>query len=59
MNVNELITFVMFVIFKICHIYFVDSGQIEFDEFCHLLAQQMESSDKAKQLKAAFDVIFL
>jgi len=31
-----------------------ESGQIEFGEFCHLLAQRMEGEDKEEHLKAAF-----
>ena len=32
----------------------VESGQIEFGEFCDLLAQRMEGDDKEESLRAAF-----
>ena len=31
-----------------------ESGQIEFGEFCDLLAQRMEGDDKEESLRAAF-----
>lgn len=31
-----------------------ESGQIEFEEFCELLAQRMEGEDKEENLRAAF-----
>ena len=31
-----------------------ESGQIEFEEFCDMLAQRMEGDDKEESLRAAF-----
>lgn len=37
-----------------CGYIFAESGQIEFGEFCDLLAQRMEGDDKEESLRAAF-----
>ena len=34
--------------------YRAESGQIEFDEFCDMIAQRMEGDDKEESLRAAF-----
>ena len=53
--------FYMFCIVKYIYIiyhyfpcYFAASGQIEFNEFCHLMRRHMEEGEKEENLRAAF-----